>query len=211
MMANRPHPFTLVFDPFRDAAFPAIRTALDGSRTPAAFLLAQPALELMRDLRPDEGLGDGIDDFVALIHAAYLFWCDGEQSVTLPMDATRALCLATDAVPSTVTAPITTRYLQLAPQLIWGQLHPEASFEPLDGWFELEGVGGLRAVACFGVHPHRPGMSVAVVEGSAPALARRPDGSALYQPVMPGADRAGLHAVTSPAELLLLAWRARAI
>jgi hypothetical protein len=36
----------------------------------------------------------------------------------------------------------------------------------------------------------------------------REDGSAIFSPMMPGGDLAGLHAVAAPEEMLLLAWRA---
>ena len=63
-------------------------------------------------------------------------------------------------------------------------------------------------VACFGLHSTRPGLSVVVAQGSWPGAVMRDDGSAIFSPMMPGGDLAGLHAVAAPEELLLLAWRA---
>jgi hypothetical protein len=204
-------PFTLLFGAFRAEHFPRIRAAL-GERTDVdAFMLAAPALDLLRELRPDEGLGEGVDNFVALVHAAYLFWRDGEALSVLDERATRECCGATPAANQTMssrsTLPIS-KYVQLAPHIVWGQLDDDAPFEPLDGWFAVPGRDdALRMVACFGVHPQRPGVSVVVLEGSLPIGVARPDGTALFAPLMPGGNAASLFAVNSPDELLLLGWR----
>jgi hypothetical protein len=200
-----------MFGGFRESELPAIRAALGEESNIHAFLLSAPALELMRELRPDSGLGDAVDDFVALVHAAYLFWRDGERTVVRDESATRQLC----GRPPTTTAaraPEATgaQYIQIAPRIVWGQLIDEEPFEPLDGWFALHGDAGLRMVACFGVHEQRPGVSVSVVEGDFPANVVRTDGRPLFAPTMPGGDAAHLHAVSAPDELLLLGWRAEA-
>lgn len=210
-MNARPHPFELMFAGFREIRFPAIRGELRDESGIHAFLLAAAALELLRELRPDDGLGDAVDDFVALVHAAYLFWRDGERTVTCDEPATRRLCRPEAAIPGRAAlAANVTEYIQIAPRLIWGQLADEEPFEPLDGWFAIPGDGGLRVVACFGVHEQRPGVSVVAVEGRRPAKFERPDGTALFAPTMPGGDAAQLHAVSVPEELLLLGWRASA-
>ncbi len=222
MEAVRAHPFELMFAGFREAQFPAIRSALGDASGIDAFLLPAPALELMRDVRPDSGLGDAVDDFVALVHAAYLFWRDGEQTTTLEELETRSLCDSRLAIPRDArdrlrdSPPIrrldiiATRYIQIAPRIVWGQLVADEPFEPLDGWFATPGGTGLRVVACFGVHEQRPGVSVSVVEGGLPAIVVRTDGRPLFAPTMPGGDAAHLHAVSTPDELLLLGWRAEA-
>jgi hypothetical protein len=205
----RPHPFELMFAGFRETRFPAIRGELRDESGIHAFLLAAAALELLRELRPDDGLGDAVNDFVALVHATYLFWRDGERTVTCDEPATRRLCRPEPATSGRTTlAANVTEYIQIAPRLIWGQLADAEPFEPLDGWFAIPDQGGLRVVACFGVHEQRPGVSVVAVEGRRPARVERPDGTALFAPTMPGGDAAHLHAVSVPEELLLLGWRA---
>jgi len=63
--------------------FPPIRTALAAAGRDArdrdAFLLTREAAELVHDLRPEEGMGEGIDRLAALVHNAFLFW-DGAPS-----------------------------------------------------------------------------------------------------------------------------------
>lgn len=216
MSTPGPHPFDLIFAAFRAERFPAIRAATGVDCDLDHFLLCAPALKLMQELRPDTGLGDAVDDFVALVHAAYRFWCDGERTVILDEAATRELCAAggtvSDGGPAVVadcsgTSPRATRYVQLAPRIIWGQLADEGPFEPLDGWFALPIGRGVRMVACFGVHADRPGVSVAATEGVCPDLVEREDGTPLFAPVMAGGDLAGLHSIAGTDELLVLGWR----
>jgi hypothetical protein len=207
---GRTHPFELLFGGFREMELPAILAGLGDASDIDAFLLGAAALELMRELRPDSGFGDAVDDFVALVHAAYLFWRDGEHTLVLDEPATRQLCRATGSSPAAVLGAPTVRYIQIAPRIVWSQLVDEEPFEPLDGWFAMHGDTGLRMVACFGVHEQRPGVSVSVVEGDFPANVVRTDGRPLFAPTMPGGDAAHLHAVSAPGELLLLGWRAEA-
>ncbi|MEP6590235.1 MAG: hypothetical protein ABJC19_03540 [Gemmatimonadota bacterium] len=203
------HPFDLVFGALAEERFPAIRAALPAQAELDEFMLTQPAVELLRELRPDEGLGEGVDEFVAFVHAAFRYWEDGQHSMVLDDEQTRALCRP-DAAPGSPPARLTAAYIQMAPRRIWGRLDDGDVFEPLDGWFAVPVAGGVRVVACFGVHPNRPGLSLLVVEGGRPGVVCREDGSALFAPLMPGGDTAGLHAVVAPEELLLLAWRADA-
>jgi hypothetical protein len=90
---QRPHPFTLVFGEFATEKFLAVRDALQGNLAFEHFLMTPAAVELLHELRPDEGLGDAVDDFTAFVHAAYCYWHDGEQMVVLDELATRALGL----------------------------------------------------------------------------------------------------------------------
>jgi hypothetical protein len=207
MTAPSTHPFALVFGVLAEERFPAIRTMLPEQADLDRFMLCTPAVELLRDLRPDEGLGDGVDEFVAFVHGAYRFWEDHQSIVRLDEAASRALCGDRRAVAA-APRPTATTYIQVAPRLIWGRLDDGDVYEPLDGWFAVPIPQGLRVVACFGVHENRPGLSLLVVEGGPPGDVRREDGSALFTPLMPGGDTAGLFAVVAPEELLLLAWRA---
>lgn len=208
MSDPRPHPFALLFGAVAAERFPAIAATLGDERGLEPFLMAPDAIELLHALRPEGGLGDEVDDFVALVHAAWCYWADGEATVTLDAAATRALCAAASAGDAVITPPVRTRYVAVEPRLVWAALGTGEHHEPLDGWFAVPVAGGLRAVACFGVHPARPGVSAVAVEGAMPGAPVREDGAPLFAPTMPGGDTAGLHAVAAPDELLLLAWRA---
>ena len=85
----RPTPFDLVFDPLADDRFPAIRDALaSNGRDPRdrdAFLMERASVSLIRELRPEDGVGDGMDQLVALVHHAYLFWAgERERAIDRP-------------------------------------------------------------------------------------------------------------------------------
>src|SRR5690606_41227969 len=99
-------------------------------------------------------------------------------------------------------------YIQVAPHLIWARVEGAASHEPIDGWFAVPRTDGLAVVACLGVHAARPGLSVMIATGQRPGPLAREGGAELFAPTMDGGDTAGLFEVTSPQELLELAWRA---
>ena len=85
----RPTPFDLVFAQIAETVFPTIRAALERGGSDAAdrdaFLLVPEVVSLLHDLRPEEGLGEGMDQLVALVHHAYLLWDAG--ALTLPLAA----------------------------------------------------------------------------------------------------------------------------
>src|SRR3990170_4494666 len=74
----RPTPFELVFGPSAQEVFPKIRLALEQAghdpRDRDRFLMLREVVTLVRELRPEEGLGPGIDQLTALVHHAYLHW-----------------------------------------------------------------------------------------------------------------------------------------
>ena len=83
----RATPFDLVFQPAAATSFPRIAASLaSAGLDPAdrdAFLMDREVITLLRDLRPDEGLGEAMDQMVALVHHAYLTWAAG--GVTIPI------------------------------------------------------------------------------------------------------------------------------
>lgn len=209
MTDDRAHPFDLVFGELAPERFPAIATAVAGTPGLDAFLMAGPVVELLHELRPETGLGEAVDDFVAFVHAAYCFWASGRRTRTLDLEATRALCAAVGRpAPATALDPAVVEYIQVAPRVVWSRLADADVHEPLDGWFALPGEGTLRVVACLGVHPTRPGLSVLATEGAPPASLDRGDGGAPFAPRMEGGDTAGLASIATPEELLALAWGA---
>src|SRR5512135_1581473 len=93
----RPTPFDLVFAPWAGERFGSLREALRAEGHDAldrnVFLMARPAIELIRELRPESGLGEAMDEFVALIHAAYLYWDGGERLVEVSEGQLAAMLL----------------------------------------------------------------------------------------------------------------------
>lgn len=213
MLLPRPSPFDFVFAELADSRFPAIRDALAEAghdpRDRDAFLMTRPAVELIRELRPDEGLGDGMDQLVALAHHAFLFWLAGELVLGVPAERFDAFLADTGAEIGDAS-PAMAWYAQFPERRIWAEVVEGASHEPLDGCFvhPLDG-DRLRVLGVFGVRGDRAGFSVVETEGMRSTNLQRPDGAPLFAPVLPGASSAGLHAITGPEELLELAWRTR--
>src|SRR6185503_15592859 len=77
----RPSPFALLFGTLAPGRFPALRAALEAAGSPPEdrerFLLLREVAELLRELRPEEGVGEAVQALVALLHASYLFWAAG--------------------------------------------------------------------------------------------------------------------------------------
>jgi hypothetical protein len=206
-MAARPTPFDLVLAGSAEARFPALAAALEAAGTAPhdrdAFLMTPEAVQVVRDLRPDEGLGEGIGELAALVHHAFLFWASG-RLVATPDRAAIERELGTTAERA---APDAARYVQLPSHLVWAEAVPGVPAEPVDGFFVHPLPTGLRALGVLGVHPGRPGFTVVEVEGPRPRELVRPDGTPLFSPVLPGGAPAGLRSLTGGEEFLELAWR----
>ena len=209
---TRPTPFDLAFDPLAEQRFPALKEELarDGRdpRDRDAFLVSPEAVQLIRDLRPTEGVGEAIDQLVAFVHHAYLFWDSGQLYTSVPAEQLEAFLGATPPVSdSEITSPF---YVQLPERKVWGEVLQGEPHEPLDGAFvHHDPAGDLRVLGVFGMNRERDGFSVVEATGPRALNLARPDGSALCGPVMPGGDAAGLHSIAGGEELLELGWRAR--
>jgi len=211
MQQPRPSPFELVFEPIAQNVFPAIQNAVATSGRDArdrdGFLLLRDVLMLLRDLRPDDGMGEGIDQLAALVHHAYLFWSSGRVTVEVPAELLEDL-LGGGARLHPQDGEEAPRYVQLPIHRIWAQVVPGEPHEPLDGLF-VHGTaeGQLRVLGVFGIHPERPGFSVVEVSGFRAQALARADGSRLFHPSLPGGEAAGLYSIAGSEELLELGWR----
>lgn len=211
MQQLRPTPFDIVFQSAAQDSFPRIQAALASSgrdpRDRDAFLMVGEVISLLRELRPDEGLGEGISQLAALVHHAYLFWQAGCRTVEIDSSELVELLAGRSETPALTDQPAC--YTQLPERRVWGQPVPGEPHEPLDGYFQYVPLepGELRVLGIFGIHPGRGGFSVVEVGGTRPHTLIRADGSPLFTPVLPGGAAAGLYAVTGEEELLELAWR----
>jgi len=202
-------PFSLAFGPIAGERFPILRdgiqTAGRDPRDRDAFVLVKEVVELLRELGPEDGLGEGVQELVALTHGAFLYWLDGEIVITVDRSTLDQLVRApVEPAPATDGRCY---YLQLAPQRVWGEVEDGAAPEPLDGWFALPRGEGLDVVAVFGLHPSRAGFTVVAAGGArAPNLARQ-DGTPLFSPRLAGGAEAGLHQIQGVEELVELAYR----
>jgi hypothetical protein len=206
----RATPFDLVFNRAAESTFPRVASSLAaGGQDPAdrdAFLMDREVVTLLRDLRPEEGLGEAMDQMVALVHHAYLAWAAG--GVTIPVGREAAEELLAKAAEEADSKDLPAYYAQFPERMIWAAVVENEAPEPLDGIFVSQVPGGdLRVLGIFGLRPERAGFSaVEATGGRAEGLARE-DGSPLFDPTLPGGAAAGLRSIVGEAELLELGWR----
>lgn len=218
---HRPTPFDLIFDRLAGERFPGLQTAIEAAGADPfdrdAFLMVREAIQLVRDLRPDEGVGEAIDQLVALVHHAYLFWASGARVLELAPEGLPTLLGPAGAAEADVTEAErgdtpAAYYAQLPERRVWAEVIERRPHEPLDGCFvHTASAGALRVLGVFGIHPERPGFSVVEAIGPRAGGLARDDGAALYAPVLTGGAAAGLHSIVGEEELLELGWRTRAI
>jgi hypothetical protein len=210
-MPSRPTPFEFVFEPTARTSFPGIQSGLSNAgqdpRDRDAFLMQREVVTLLHELRPEEGLGEGIDQLAALVHHAYLFWDAGCTIIELSSGRLSEL-LAAEPTPDELREQSPT-YIQLPERLVWAQVIPGESHEPLDGVFQHAApeAGILRVLGVFGMYPDRPGFSVVEVVGTRPKALTRSDGTPLFSSILPGGAAAGLYSIAGAEELLELGWR----
>jgi hypothetical protein len=212
---SRSNPFDLVFGQSAQDVFPKIRLALDQAGHDAhdrdRFLMLREVVTLVRELRPEEGLGKGIDQLAALVHHAYLYWQADAQVIELTPERLTAL-LRSFTSGDRVEAP-SAYYAQLPQHRIWAEVIPGHPPEPLDGCFvhPVPDGAALRVLGVFGIHPEREGFTVVEAIGPRPVALVRPDGTELFAPTLTGGQAAGLFSITGEEELLDLGWRTSAL
>lgn len=209
----RPTPFDLVFAPLAEDRFPQIRAALAAAGRDStdrdAFLMEREAVLLLRELRPDEGLGEGMDQLAALVHHAYVVWDSGVATIDIPPDQLAELLETSPPLPE--PAEIPAYYASFPERRIWAEVLAGQAPEPLDGCFVHPVPSGeLRVLGVFGLHPERMGFSVVETVGPRPDALAREDGTPLFSPTLPGGAAARLYSLTGGEELLELGWRTTA-
>lgn len=211
----RPTPFDLVFAHTAETVFPTIRSALErGGYDPAdrdAFLLVPEVVSLLHDLRPAEGLGEGMDQLVALVHHAYLLWDAGALTLPIPADRLAAMLDAPAPPSPELHEPPRAYYAQLLDRQVWARVIDDQTAEPMDGCFVHAAGDDLRVLGIFGLRPDREGFSAVETAGPRPRGLERPDGTALFSPVLAGGQAAGLYSLLGAEELLELGWRTRLV
>jgi hypothetical protein len=209
----RPTPFDLVFHRIAESSFPRIAASLAQSGVnPAdrdAFLMDREVITLLRELRPEEGLGEAMDQMVALVHHAYLTWAAGTVTLPVSREAAEEL-LGQEAAQAGGSTEALAYYAQFPERMIWASVVENQAPEPLDGVFVSSEPGGdLRVLGIFGLRLDRPGFSAVEASGARVQGLAREDGSPLFQPTLDGGTAAGLRSIIGEAELLELGWRTR--
>jgi hypothetical protein len=211
---SRATPFDLVFNRVAESSFPRIAASLAaGGHDPAdrdAFLMDREVVTLLRDLRPDEGLGEAMDQMVALVHHAYLAWAAG--GVTIPVGREAAEELLAKRREGADSKEVPAYYAQFPERMIWAAVIENEAPEPLDGIFVSRVPDGdLRVLGIFGLRPERAGFSAVEATGGRAERLAREDGSPLFDPTLPGGEAAGLRSIVGEAELLELGWRTQSL
>lgn len=213
---SRPTPFDLVFRQPAQKVFPNIRLALEQAghdpRERDRFLMVKEVVTLLHQLRPEEGLGAGIDQLVALLHHAYLFWDAEEPTIEVTAEQLPGLLTTRDGFEGDA-ASAAAYYAAMPEYRIWAQVIPEHPPEPLDGCFvhSLPGGTQLRVLGVFGIQPERDGFSVVEATGDRPLVLARANGSEPFAPTLTGGKAAGLFSIIGEEELLDLGWRTQAL
>ncbi len=211
MQQVRPTPFDLVFESLSQTTFTHIQSALTNSgQDPLdrdAFLMLREVVTLLRELRPEEGLGEGIDQLAALVHHGYLFWNAGKRSIDLSSAQLSEILRDVQQSADHESAALP-QYVQVPVRRLWAPVVPGEAPEPLDGFFQY-GVSPnqLRVLGVFGIHPERPGFSVVEVAGPRHVGLSRSDSTPLFAPTLEGGSAAGIYSLTGGEELLELGWR----
>jgi hypothetical protein len=210
-------PFDVAFGPEAETWFPRIRASLAAARLDPhdaeAFILDREVVTYLRELVPEEGVGQAVAQHVALLHHAYLYWDEGGWIFRLAKDRARTLLLPSGSGPAAVEGgPVVTPprayYVQFPERLVWGELAPDEPPTPLDGAFIRPWpAGGYFVLAIFGMHPGHAGFSVVDADGYPEGELLREDGTALFGPMLPGGAAAGLYSIVGAEELLELAAR----
>jgi len=212
---SRATPLDLVFNRAAESAFPRIAASVAaGGHDPAdrdAFLMDREVVTLLRDLRPEEGLGEAMDQMVALVHHAYLAWAAGAVTIPIGRDAVEEL-LGQTTVDAADSKDLPAYYAQFPERLIWATVVENEAPEPLDGIFVSRVPGGdLRVLGVFGLRPDREGFSAVEATGARVEGLAREDGSPLFDPTLPGGATAGLRSIVGEEELLELGWRTQGL
>jgi hypothetical protein len=212
-MPPRLTPFDIAFGETAGERFARMRESLTASgRDPHdldAFMLDREVVTYLRELVPEEGVGEAIEQHVALLHHAYLYWSEGAWTVRPSRERTRSILTA----PSVeYTAPATglprASYIQFPERLIWAPLSPDEPHQPLDGIFVRPWPSaGFFLLGVFGLHPGHNAFAVVDVDGYRELKPERDDGTPLFAPVLPGGEAAGLFSIVGGDELLELAAR----
>lgn len=209
----RPTPYALVLDSIGPERFPPIQRALASRQLDArdrdSFLLVPEAVSLVRDMRPTGGMGEGMDQLVAFVHHAFLFWNAGEP--VLEVDRPQLDDLLAGTPGATKEQVPSAWYVQLPERRVWARVLEDAAHEPLDGFFAHGAPEGtLRVLGVLGLRSDRDGFSAVEVEGPRPGTLERDDATPPFSANLPGGAAADLHAISNAGELLELGWRSAA-
>jgi hypothetical protein len=198
---SRLHPFDFAFGPVAEEWFGEIRS--EGgreARDPGAFAKLPAVDRIMAEMRTEESNPEASEEYSRLLYAAYHFWEQGRQTVTLPDDFLET--------PNTQHPTPTTQvagYFSLPRNQFWAQVNPDEPHEPADGFFLVSTGREWVILVILGLREERQGFSqISLIATRSDMDNARPTRKPPLAPVMPGGEAAGFHSITSADELLYL-------
>lgn len=207
-MTARLLPWTELLAAIGEARFEEVRASLQTRGTDDldrdAFLLDPAAVNLLRDLVPEEAPAEAVTAYAALLHMMHACWARDWPLASVGPELLRvALTRTSHLTPRT---PPTVCYVQLPERLVWAEASPGEPHEPMDGIFLVAGAR-LQTVAVLGLRSGRDGFTTMEGDLALPAAApgAREDGTPPFASRLPGGDLARLLGVANPHELGALA------
>ncbi len=219
MAPSRLTPYALAFgDAGLDARhFPALslEAAEHGvdTRSPARFAFLTLAADVLREMLPEDAPAAAREQLRALVFHAFNFWRAGQHTYLVDAPVVRYLVETFPALQNwEMHLPQTSIYVQLPRNLFWARVAPEATPEPLDGFFIVGDGIRLHMLLVLGLRADRAGFSLipvdADVASGAPARwagAPGRDQGRDFANILPGGELGRLYSVVTDAEALKLA------
>lgn len=214
---------------FDAGVFPRLRAEADERGVEAAvrerFAFLSVVGEALRELVPPDAPPEALEQHRALLFHAFNFWRFGRRVYLLDAPVARFLVEAAPMLAGWGFAlPYPSVYLQLPANLFWASVAPDATPEPVDGFFVTAAVADdplgppyqrLEALMVLGVRRDRAGFSVIpfgteVGSGIAAVWAEASgrEGGSDFENVLPGGEIAGLYSILTTTEALKLLARA---
>lgn len=211
---TRPDPFTHAFGDLAASRFPEIRDEAEAEHRDTAdrpqFASLRAVQHVLGDVESPELLEEHPEagaEYLNALYVAFRFWSAGCHVLPVP----RALlegAMQRRTPPGIPEIPHGACYLQLPERWFWGQIDPAQPHEPLDGCFVAAGGVGreILVLAVLGLREDRPGFSQVTVSAQPDDLPAAHEGARTppFASTLDGGDAAGLHSITTAAELLHL-------
>lgn len=209
--------------------FPGLREEAEArgvdTRDADRFAFLTVAADALREMIPENAPPQMLEQFRALLFHAYNFWSAGRQSYLLDPPVARYLV---EAAPTQnrwqPRLPHPGIYVQLPRHLFWARVSPEATPEPVDGFFattrgsgagdQFQPSAAFEGLLVLGLLPDRPGFAVvplereAVAESAAGlAFGAGREGGRDFANVLPGGEIRGLYSIVTNTEAAKLVFR----
>jgi hypothetical protein len=215
---TRLDPFDHAFAELAESRFPEIRDEAESEHRDTAdrpqFAALRAVQHLLGEVESPEVLEEhpeAAGEYLTALYVAFRYWDAGRHTFPVPRDHLEGAFAG--PIPSErPSVPYRACYLQLPERWFWAQIDPAEPHEPLDGLFVVAGGQDREVIilAVLGLRAGRPGfsqVSMATVPEDL-VMAHRSARDPIFATTLDGGVEAGLRSVTTPAEVLHLAYLA---